>query len=398
MLVIFCEECGGKNMVDQKTLEQLEEQSIDCQVCSNRISMETVISYSGSDNSVNTKDIRLLFIDDDPIFLELMNASITKEYKVAVALSGQEGLQMAEQLNPDIIFLDIDMPGMDGYETCSQLKNSKQLRHIPIIFVSAANEANDEWKGLSLGAVDYMNKPIDPQIFHARVGVHIRLQKLLNEHKEDAQNAQDLAQKLKENSLLLEQKQENHNFSLMALRNGLNEVSQLVFLLDSDEKVTWANKKSLKQIELPLEKIIGHSCSSLFYDTEEECAECFEPSQMQNNQYQTVDHFSSKLQTQFTHKHIPVFSDEGTLLSQIHIAAPDNAAPEDQAQEHNLLGEFMIKGLSDMENIVAMLAAVSHSVTSSDTEDEQLADYSNYVTSSLTQLTEILKELKPPTP
>lgn len=393
MLVIFCEECGGKNMIDQETLEQLEEQTIDCQICSNHISMETVISYSGTAKSVDTKDIRLLFIDDDPIFLELMNSTITKEYKVAVALSGQEGMQMAQQLKPDIIFLDVDMPGMDGYETCSLLKSNKQLRHIPIIFVSAANEVDDEWKGLNLGAVDYMSKPIDPQSFHARVGVHIRLQKLLNEHKKNAQSAQDLAQKLKENALLLEQKQEIHNFALMALKDGLNEVGQLVFLLDSDGNVKWANKKSLEELTLPLEEITGLPCSSLFCDTEEECAHCFEPSLMENNQYQTIDHFSTKLQTQFTHKHIPVFNDEGTLLSQIHIATQSNT---EQKQGNKLPDDFITKGLSDMENIVGTLTAVSHSVTGSDTENEKLTDYSNYVTSSLTQLKDILKELKCP--
>jgi len=393
MLVIFCEECGGKNMIDQETLEQLEEQTIDCQICGNHISMETVISYSGTAKSVDTKNVRLLFIDDDPIFLELMNSAITKEYKVAVALSGQEGMQMAEQLKPDIIFLDIDMPGMDGYETCSLLKSNKQLRNIPIIFISATNEVDDEWKGLNLGAVDYISKPINPQSFHARVDVHIRLQKLLNEHKTNAQSAQDLAQKLKQNALLLEQKQETHNFALMALKEGLNEVSQLVFLLDSDGNVKWANKKSLEELALPLKKITGHSCSTLFCDTKEECAHCFESSLMQDNQYQATDHFSSKLQTQYSHKHIPVFNDEGTLLSHIHIATQSNA---EQAQEYELFEEFITKGLSDMENIVGTLTAVSHSVTGSDTENEQLTDYSNYVTNSLTQLEDILKELKRP--
>lgn len=393
MLVIFCEECGGKNMIDQETLEQLKEQTIDCQICSNHISMETVISYSGTAKSVDTKEVRLLFIDDDPIFLELMNSDITKEYKVAVALSGQEGMQIAEQLKPDIIFLDVDMPGMDGYETCSLLKSNKQLRHIPIIFISAANEVDDEWKGLNLGAVDYLSKPIEPRSFHARVGVHIRLQKLLNEHKENAQSAQELAQKLKENALLLEQKQEIHNFALMALKDGLNEVSQMVFLLDTDGNVKWANKKCLEELTLPLEKITGKPCPILFCDAEEECAHCFEPSLIQDKHYQTIDHFSTKLQTQFTHKHIPVFNDEGTLLSQIHIAAPSSA---ESKQGHELPEEVITKGLSDMENIVGTLTAVSHSVTGSDTENEQLIDYSNYVTSSLAQLKDILKELKRP--
>jgi len=396
MLVIFCEECGGKNMVDQETLEHLEEQAINCQVCNSHISMETVISYSGSGKSADTKDLRLLFVDDDPVFLELMNAAIAKEYMVSLAQTGEEGLRLAEELTPDMIFLDINMPGMDGYEICTELKNNVQLRHIPVIFISANTAVDDEWKGLNLGAVDYMSKPIEPQIFHARVSVHIRIQKLLNEHKKEAQNSRDLAQKLKENALLLEEKKEIHNFALMALKNGLDEVNQMVSLLDSNGKIKWVNNKCSKTLGLPLENIIGHSCSYLFSDTAEECAACFEPSVKKNNEYQAIEHFSSKLQTQVSHKHIPVFNDEGELLSQIHIATPhphDNIQ-EEQRQEKDRLEQFVQKRLTDLGNLVTTLSAVSHSVTNAKTEDEQFVEYSGYVSNSLSKLTEILDELK----
>jgi CheY-like chemotaxis protein len=397
MLVIFCEECGGKNMVDQETLEHLEVKAIDCQICNSHISMETVISYSGSEKSADTKDLRLLFIDDDPVFLELMNAAITKEYMVSLAQTGEKGLRLAAELKPDMIFLDINMPEMDGYEICTKLKNNEQLRHIPVIFITANTAVNDEWKGLNLGAVDYMNKPIEPQIFHARVSVHIRIQKLLNEHKKEAQKSLEFAEKLKENALLLEQKQEIHHFALLALKDGLDEVNQMVTLLDSNGKIKWANKKCQEALALPLESMLGHSCSNFFSDTDEECAVCFEPSLKKDNRYQSIEHFSSKLQTLVSHKHIPLFNDDGELLSQIHIATPHDTMPEEQKQANEHLEEFVNKPLADMGHLVATLTTVSHSVTNFETENEQLAKYSDYVSNSLTKLTEILDELKPHT-
>ena len=169
----------------------------------------------------------------------------------------------------------------------------------------------------------------------------------------------------------------------------------MVSLLDSNGKIKWVNNKCSKTLGLPLENIIGHSCSYLFSDTAEECAACFEPSVKKNNEYQAIEHFSSKLQTQVSHKHIPVFNDEGELLSQIHIATtPHDNIQEEQRQEKDRLEQFVQKRLTDLSNLVTTLSAVSHSVTNAKTEDEQFVEYSGYVSNSLSKLTEILDELK----
>ncbi|MBU1419865.1 MAG: response regulator [Proteobacteria bacterium] len=223
MLVIFCEECGGKNIIDQKTLQELEKRSIACQICKSHISRETVISYSGSGNSVDTKNIQLLFIDDESLFLQAMQASMKKDYSVSVALSGTEGIRLAEEIAPDLIFLDVNMPGMSGYEVCSRLKNSKKLRHIPIIFVSAGTDSDDERKGLSLGAVDYISKPIDLPIFHARVAMHIRLKKIQDAHQQEVQKYQDIIASMKKNR----EKDPAHKYII----TNLPEIRKLVTLL-----------------------------------------------------------------------------------------------------------------------------------------------------------------------
>jgi len=390
MLVIFCEECGGKNMVAPETLEKLEGSTIDCQICNSHISTETIVSYSGakskSAKSVNTKDIKLLFVDDDPLFLEIMHAAIKNEYSVHIALTGEQGLQLAAELIPDMIFLDINMPGMDGYEICTQLKNNPRLRHIPIIFISASATTDDEWKGLKIGAVDYMSKPIDPQIFHARVDVHIRLQKLLDAQQEKVDQSQETVQQLKGKAIQLEQRQEEFSFGMTALKNGLNEVNQMVALLDAEGKIRWANKKSTELLGLPLESILGHSCSKLFCESDEESAPCFASPSEGGTEFQSVEHFSSRLQCTLTHKHIPVFSDDGELLSQIHLAEINTSSHSDQ---HNQTPD-----IAKLLDIINTLRTVSHTVT----DNKQFENYKTYVLESLAKFTELLKEFQPQTP
>ncbi len=392
MLVIFCEECGGKNIIAQDTLESIGDQTINCQVCDNQISRETIISYSKSSTGTDTKNLRLLFVDDDPVFLDIMGAAITDEYMVSVAQTGEEGLRLAKELMPSIVFLDVNMPEMDGYEVCKRLKKDVQLRHIPVIFISANRTSNDEWKGLSLGAIDYMNKPIEPQIFHARVGNHIRTQKLLDEQRKEAQNFLEISKKLHRNTILLEEEQYTHRFSLLALKKGLDEADQLVTLLDAQGKITWANKQFLNAFPRPAEKIIGQSCSQFFSTPDTECTTCFKPSVKQNDQYQEVEHFSSTLQALVSHKHIPLFNDDGELLSQIHVASIQDSSQENK-KEDRPLEQSTLEHLAEMENIVATLTAVSHSITNSVAEDEQFTQYCNFVTNSLKKLTELFGEI-----
>lgn len=97
------------------------------------------------------------------------------DYKVKGANSGERGLMLAETANPDLILLDIMMPEIDGYQVCEKLKSNPTTSDIPIIFLTAKAERVDEQKGLKLGAVDYITKPINPEIVKARVSTHVTL-------------------------------------------------------------------------------------------------------------------------------------------------------------------------------------------------------------------------------
>ena len=102
-------------------------------------------------------------VDDTPDNLSLMSGLLKDLYKVKVANNGEKALQIAASDSPpDLILLDIMMPGMDGYEVCSRLKADDKTRDIPVIFLTAKAEVEDETRGLGLGAVDYVTKPVSP--------------------------------------------------------------------------------------------------------------------------------------------------------------------------------------------------------------------------------------------
>jgi len=118
----------------------------------------------------------VLVIDDTPDNLTLISGLLKDSYRVKVANSGEKGLRIAQsEAPPDIILLDVMMPEMDGYEVCKHLKSDPKTCDIPVIFLTAKNETEDEAQGFACGAVDYITKPISPPIVEARVKAQLNL-------------------------------------------------------------------------------------------------------------------------------------------------------------------------------------------------------------------------------
>jgi putative two-component system response regulator len=116
----------------------------------------------------------ILVVDDTPDNLTLMNELLKDAYKVKLANGGERALRIAStDPQPDLILLDVMMPGMDGYEVCLRLKADPATRDVPVIFLTARSDPEDERRGLELGAVDYIAKPISPPILLARVRTHL---------------------------------------------------------------------------------------------------------------------------------------------------------------------------------------------------------------------------------
>ncbi|RQD61862.1 MAG: PleD family two-component system response regulator [Desulfonatronovibrio sp. MSAO_Bac4] len=120
---------------------------------------------------------KILVVDDTPTNIQVLAEILGQEYEIFFALNGPEGLAMAEAQQPDIILLDIMMPKMDGFEVCLKLKKNPLTKNIPVIFITALNMEEDEARGLELGAVDYITKPIRPSVVRARVKNHVELKR-----------------------------------------------------------------------------------------------------------------------------------------------------------------------------------------------------------------------------
>jgi len=148
----------------------------------------------------------ILIVDDTPDNIMLLSRLLKDKYHTKVATNGSTALQVAAATpDLDLILLDVMMPGMDGYETCRQLKANPATSDIPVIFLTAKNQIEDEAMGLSVGAVDYLGKPISPPILFARVSTHLTLRaarKLLQEHN---QNLERMVQQRTAQLLLLQE-------------------------------------------------------------------------------------------------------------------------------------------------------------------------------------------------
>lgn len=118
----------------------------------------------------------VLVIDDSPEILLIINELLKKDYRIKAANSGEKGLRLArEEPIPDLILLDIMMPGINGHEVCRTLKADRSTRDIPVIFLTAMHNECDEEQGLELGAADYIGKPISGPILRARVKTHLAM-------------------------------------------------------------------------------------------------------------------------------------------------------------------------------------------------------------------------------
>ena len=121
----------------------------------------------------------ILLVDDTPTNLGVLFDSLSNSgFKILVALDGESAIEQVDYVVPDLILLDILMPGIDGFETCHRLKSKDSTKDIPVIFMTALTETVDKVKGFGVGAVDYITKPIQTEEVLARVNTHLSIQNL----------------------------------------------------------------------------------------------------------------------------------------------------------------------------------------------------------------------------
>lgn len=170
------------------------------------------------------KNSTLLIVDDNPTNIKILY-DLLKEYgfRILVAKDGQSAIEKLEVANPDLVLLDIMMPGIDGFTTCQIIKSNPKYQDLPIIFMTALSENENKVKGLLLGAVDYITKPFQPDELLARVNLHLKLYHLTKELAE--KNAH-----LHEMNELLEQKVEERTSALQKAQTQLIFNEKMSFL------------------------------------------------------------------------------------------------------------------------------------------------------------------------
>ncbi|NMG07445.1 response regulator [Brasilonema sp. UFV-L1] len=188
----------------------------------------------------------ILIVDDTPTNLEvLFDFLAASGFSVLVAEDGESALARSEYAPPDLILLDILMPGMDGFETCSRLKANQLTKDIPIIFMTALSETVDKVKGLNLGAVDYITKPLQHEEVLARIELHLRLQNL-------TKTLQKQNQQIREQAALLE------------------ITTDAILVKDLDNQIRFWNKGAEDLYGWKAIEAIGKNVNQLLYSVETE--------------------------------------------------------------------------------------------------------------------------------
>lgn len=188
------------------------------------------------DNLVPPEKMKILVVDDTRANVNVLSEMLEGQgYEIFVALSGEMALKVIKKVNPDLILLDIMMPGIDGYEVCKEVKSDDETKDIPIIFLTAKVEKEDIVKGFKLGAIDYVTKPFQQEELMARVETQIRLR---------------MAQKEKEAlSKKIAESEKNY-------RTIVEKVPELIFKLDENRKIIFANQ-AFKLMGYEPDELIG---------------------------------------------------------------------------------------------------------------------------------------------
>jgi PAS domain S-box-containing protein len=206
--------------------------------------------------SVNTTNKNvILIVDDTPTNLEMLFDFLGNSgFKVLIAEDGESAIERAEYAPPDLILLDVLMPGIDGFETCRRLKANELTKEIPVIFMTALSETVDKVRGLNLGAVDYVTKPLQHEEVLARINLHLSLQ--------------NLTKTLQEQNLRLEQEIQERQRKEQKIREQaalLDITTDAILVQDLSSKILFCNKGAERLYGWTAEEAIGKNAMRLLY-------------------------------------------------------------------------------------------------------------------------------------
>jgi len=196
----------------------------------------------------------ILIVDDNPDTLELLFFFLI-DFTVLVANDGKSAIQKVEQCQPDLILLDVMMPGIDGFETCRRLKASESSKDIPVIFMTALSETGDKVKGFDVGAVDYITKPIQEEVLKARITTHLTIRNL-------NRNLVEQNKKLQAEIRERQQKEEELRLSNQAIAASSNGIV-IADARKPDVPITYVNPAFERLTGYEAQEVIGRNCRFL---------------------------------------------------------------------------------------------------------------------------------------
>ena len=182
---------------------------------------------------------QVFIVDDRPENIEVLAEFLDSEYDVRFALSGPDALELIAQRLPDLILLDVMMPGMDGYQVIERLKADERMRRIPVIFVTAKSDAESETRALAAGAVDFVHKPINRDVIRARIRLHLELER---REKALKQNLADLIQA---------------QTQLRVLSRAIEQSPTSVVITGTDATIQYVNPQFTRESGYSPEEVIG---------------------------------------------------------------------------------------------------------------------------------------------
>ena len=202
----------------------------------------------------------ILAIDDTPTNSLALGVALESRFELQIATSGEEGLVLAKQMPPDLILLDVMMPGMDGYEVCKRLKADPRLRNIPVIFVTAMTETEAESTGLALGAADYLTKPLNVDIAGQRIHNLLEREQL---RKEVEAHRNHLEEQVERRTAELMKSEARAAHILQSSADGLYGV-------DATGRITFINPEACRILGYEPESAIGQDAHALFHHSHED--------------------------------------------------------------------------------------------------------------------------------
>jgi len=318
-MIVFCEECGTRNYIESALIKS-KAHEFKCRICGDLIPIPTKMLGNSANDHIQIPDYKILIVDDVPNNRLIMEKILEEHCAVILASNGEEALKLAVKENPDLILLDIIMPGMNGYEVCKKLKQSKKTRRIPVIFVTAKDDAVEEEKGLKLGAIDYIIKPFKFSIIKARVAVHLELKRHQDNLRRHALKLSVSNRQLKHHILKQQQaEQKGRRYQNQWLR-AFDAIGDIVTIQDIERKIVQANRAACLAMNATPEELIGKHCYEVFHGGKAPCKGCPSIEMFSDLTLHTFEIRHPKLERTFLVSNTPIYDNMEKWVGWAHTA------------------------------------------------------------------------------